>query len=66
MLKLFSGLLDLNKRELDRLSKIVDKVNAFESKAKKLKRTDFAKKTEELKKQLKNGKSLACEHTMFN
>ncbi|MEJ2441492.1 MAG: preprotein translocase subunit SecA [Patescibacteria group bacterium] len=57
MLKVFSGLLDLNKRELDRLSKIVDEINSLESKFKKLEKADFVKKTEEFKKQLKNGKS---------
>jgi preprotein translocase subunit SecA len=56
MLKgVFSKLLDLNQRELDRLSKIVDKINSLEPKIKKLKDGDFIKKTEEFKKQLKKG-----------
>ena len=56
MLKgVFSKLLDLNQRELDRLSKIVDKINSLEPKIKKLKDSDFVKKTEELKKRLKKG-----------
>jgi len=55
MIKIFSKLLDLNQRELDRLSKIVDKINSLEPKIKKLKDGDFIKKTEEFKKQLKKG-----------
>ena len=55
MLKIFSKLLDLNQKELDRLSKIVDKINSLEPKIKKLKDGDFIKKTEEYKKQLKKG-----------
>lgn len=51
----FSKLLDLNQRELDRLSKIVSKINSLEPKIKKFKDGDFIKKTEELKKQLKEG-----------
>src|SRR5258706_2034512 len=58
MLNIFSKLLDLNKREVDRLSKIVDKINSFESKVKKLKTSDFAKKTEEFKKRLAKGEAL--------
>jgi len=55
MLKVLSKLLDLNQRELDRLSKIVVKINSLEPKIKKLKDSDFIKKTEEFKKQLKKG-----------
>lgn len=51
-------MLDLNQRELDRLSKIVDKINSLEPKIKKLKDGDFVKKTEELKKRLKKGEVL--------
>jgi len=58
MLKIFSKLLDINQKELDRLSKIVDKINAFEPKAKKLKKEDFVKKTKEFKKRFSKGESL--------
>jgi len=58
MFKIFSGLLDVNKKELNRLSKVVDKINTFEPKVKKLKEPDFAKKTEEFKKRIKKGESL--------
>tara|TARA_B100000700_G_scaffold4484_1_gene5108 strand:- start:21220 stop:23739 length:2520 start_codon:yes stop_codon:yes gene_type:complete len=47
-----------NKRELDRIQKIVEKVNKLEEEAIKLEDLDFPKKTEELKTKLKNGKSL--------
>lgn len=58
MINIFSKILDLNAREIDRLTKIVDKINSFESKTKKLKDTDFSKKTEEFKKRLEKGESL--------
>ena len=58
MFKFLSGILDLNKREIDRLSKIVDRVNVFEVKTKKLKDSDFPKKTEEFKKRITNNEEL--------
>jgi preprotein translocase subunit SecA len=58
MIKIFSKLLDINQRELDRLAKIVDKINALEPKVKKLKDGDFRKKTEFFKEELKKGKTL--------
>lgn len=58
MFKFLSGLLDLNKREIDRLSKVVEKVNALENKTKKLKSTEFKEKTEFFKEELKKGKTL--------
>src|SRR3989344_4869110 len=58
MLNIFSRILDLNAREVDRLSKIVEKVNSFEVKAKKLKAGNFKNKTEEFKKRLEKGETL--------
>jgi len=58
MLGIFSKLLDINQREVDRLGKIVDEVNTFTEKAKKLKDKDFASKTEEFKKRLEKGETL--------
>ena len=58
MLNIFSKLLDLNQRELDRLSKIVVQINEFEEKTKKLKDEDFKKKTEFFKEELQKGKTL--------
>jgi preprotein translocase subunit SecA len=58
MLNIFSRILDLNAREIDRIKKIVEKVNSFEPKAKKLKDKDFADKTEEFKNRLSKGETL--------
>src|SRR4030066_2095038 len=57
-MNIFSKLLDLNQRELDRLSKIVVKINEQDSKFKKLKDEDFKKKTSEFKERLKKGEIL--------
>ena len=58
MFKVFSKFLDLNQREVDRLSKIVNEVNSWDEKTKKLKTVDFAKRTQELKKQIADGQEL--------
>ena len=58
MLNIFSKLLDINKREIDRLAKIVEKINTQDSKVKKFKDKDFAEKTEEFKKRLAKGETL--------
>lgn len=58
MLNIFSKILDVNAREIDRIKKIVDQVNSFEPKVKKLKDKDFAAKTEEFKKRLEKGETL--------
>ncbi len=58
MLNIFSKILDLNAREVDRIKKIVEKVNALEPKTKKLKDKDFAEKTKEFKKRLEKGEIL--------
>ncbi len=47
-----------NQKELDRIAKIVSKINSLEEETKKLKDTDFPTKTVELKKKIKNGKTL--------
>src|SRR3990170_2098929 len=56
--KLFSKILDVNQKELGRISKIVDKVNEHDNNAKKLKDGDFAIKTEEFKKRIEKGETL--------
>lgn len=58
MFNIFSKLLDLNRREVDRLSKIVEKINAHEARTKKLKTESFKDKTEEFKKRIEKGESL--------
>ena len=47
-----------NQKELDRIGKIVEKINSQEQNFKNLNDADFPKKTNEFKKQVKNGKSL--------
>ncbi len=47
-----------NQRELDRIAKIVSKINSLEEVVKKLQDSDFPKKTLELKEQLQNEKTL--------
>jgi preprotein translocase subunit SecA len=55
---IFSKILDVNKKELDRLSSLVVKVNKFEDDVKKLKKADFKKKTEDFKKRYEDGEDL--------
>ena len=47
-----------NQRELDRIGKIVKKINSLENETKNLKDLDFPKKTEELKNLIRQGKNL--------
>ncbi|WP_440644064.1 preprotein translocase subunit SecA [Candidatus Pelagibacter sp. HIMB123] len=47
-----------NQKELDRIVKIVEKINLHEENFKNLNEDDFPKKTNEFKNQVKNGKSL--------
>jgi preprotein translocase subunit SecA len=55
----FTRLLDVNQKEVDRLSKIVDQINSFESTTKKLKDKDFVKKTVGFKKRVDDGEELS-------
>ena len=47
-----------NQRELERIGKIVTKINSLEENIQKLRNEDFPKKTAELKDQIKKGKTL--------
>ena len=47
-----------NQKELDRIGKIVKKINSFEEEFKSLTNEDFPKKTLELKDKIKNGETL--------
>jgi len=58
MFKILSKFLDINRKELDRLSKIVDRINSYEAEIKKLKDSEFKKKTEDFKKRLDKGETL--------
>ncbi len=58
MVNIFSRILDLNAREISRISKTVEKINSLEAEAKRLKDSDFAKKTQEFKNRITKGESL--------
>lgn len=58
MLGILNKLLDSNNREINRLQSIVDATNALESQFKKLKDSDFPKKTKEFKEKLQKGEPL--------
>ena len=47
-----------NQKELDRIAKIVKKINSLENKAKSLKDSDFPKKTQDFKEKIRNNTSL--------
>ena len=47
-----------NQKELDRIGKIVEKINSHEEDFKNLNDDDFPKKTNEFKNQIKDGKTL--------
>lgn len=51
-------LFDSNDKEIQRYAPIIDEINALDSKVKKLKPEDFAKKTKEFKKRIQEGESL--------
>ena len=52
-----------NQKELERIGKIVEKINLHEDNFKNLNDADFPKKTNEFRNQIKNGKSL--DHLLF-
>ncbi|MGE5041870.1 MAG: preprotein translocase subunit SecA [Candidatus Levyibacteriota bacterium] len=58
MLGTLTKIFDSNDREVKKIRPIVEEINKFESKLKKLKDSDFPKKTEELKKRLEKGEAL--------
>ena len=58
-LNLFSKLLkSSNQKELDRISKVVKKVNSFEGEVKSLNNIDFPIRTKNLKERLSNGENI--------
>lgn len=58
MFKNLFGFLDLNKKEVDRLARIVEEINKLSSKYEKFKTEDFKKETEKFKKQIEKGRDL--------
>lgn len=58
MINIFGKLFDSNDKEIQKLSPIISEINSFEAKLKKLKDSDFPKKTEEFRKAVAKGESL--------
>jgi preprotein translocase subunit SecA len=58
MFGIFSKLFDSNEKEINKLKPLVEEINSFEEKFKKLKDKDFPKKTEEFKERIASGESL--------
>lgn len=58
MFKNIFKFLDLNQKEVDRLTKIVSKINSLEDRYKKIKETDFSKETEKFKKRIEKGEKM--------
>ena len=58
MLGVLSKFFDSNEREIKKFLPIVDEINALSEKTKKLRDSDFPKKTEELKKRIEKGESI--------
>jgi len=59
MLGLINKFFDSNKNEINKIQPIVDKINAEEEKVKKLKDSDFPKKTKELQDRIAKGEAVA-------
>jgi preprotein translocase subunit SecA len=58
MLNLVSKYFDSNEREIKKLGPIVEEINVLEKDVKKLKDTDFPKKTAEFKQRIQEGESI--------
>jgi len=58
MLSVLGKLFDSNDKEVKKLEPLISEINSLEEKMKKLKASDFPKKTEELKKRVEKGESL--------
>lgn len=58
MFNIFTSVFDLNKKEVDRLQKVVDEINSYEGKLKSLKTEKLKDKTGEFKKRVEKGEAL--------
>ena len=58
MLNFFTRFFDSNEKELNKLRPLVSEINSQEAQVKKLKDSDFPKKTAEFKERIANGESL--------
>lgn len=56
--KIFSKILDINQKEINKLEKVVVQINEFEPEMKKLSKSKFKSKTKEFKERLKKGETL--------
>ena len=56
--KVFNKFFDSNDREIKKLQPIVDEINSWDAKVTKLKDEDFPKRTQELRKRVKDGTSV--------
>ena len=61
MLNIFKKFFDYNEREIQKIRKVVDEINALEDKTKALKDADFPKETEKLRKDIQSGKKTLDE-----
>ena len=57
-MKLFKSIFDYETKELKRIDKLVDQIEALDSDMQKLKDADFKKKTEEFKERISKGETL--------
>ena len=57
-MKLFKSIFDYETKELKRIDKIVDKIEALDEEMQKLKDVEIKAKTEEFKKRVQDGESL--------
>ena len=55
---LFKNLFDYETKELKKINKLVDQIEALDSEMQKLKEVEFKAKTGEFKKRLENGETL--------
>ena len=58
MLNVFGKFFDSNEKELSKLKALIEQINSLEEETKKLKDTDFPKKTKELKERVEDGEPL--------
>ena len=58
MLGILSKFFDSNNKEVQKLVPVVDEINALDEKIKKLKDTDFPRKTRELKERIASGENI--------
>lgn len=58
MFNVFKNLLDTNQKEIDRLTKIVARINSLEEQAQQLKSADFPARINNFKSRLSKGESL--------